>query len=226
MEVLNLQGERTKMIRERGSIRNLVGHASLVSMVNGRARVQEKMPAPVDEFGIPRVDVMINRLLGQMATETYVWTGRFDLHHMATPKADYTRVEGNVGSAFRGLPAMKVELPRQMHNLSHAIFQVPTLPEDDVMRQAILENDQLRILNGILGEGYSDSETQFRIHDTLDEMVDPCVDIMPSREELADMELYDLRHTVASLLRVRRFAKKEFIHSAVRPRPAPRYLVA
>ncbi len=190
--------------------------------------VVDKLPAPIDEFGIPRVPLMMQGLLGQMATRAYVWTGAFDLHHMATPKADYTVIPDNVGAAFRSLPMLKVELPRQMHNFSHELFLTPRRPPSEAtMKQAILENEQLRMLYGITSayDQEGADEALYHVHDALFDMVDPKVDIMPSRESLADMEFDDLCRTVASLVRVRRFANNSLIHPAVRPKAALRHMI-
>ena len=227
MRISELQQEKINRIKRRGSLQGLVGHAAHVELVDGRAVVRDKLPAPIDEHGIPRVDIMLRQLLGQMTTKAYVWTGSFDVHHMATPKADYTVVSDNVGNAFRALPMLKVEVPRQMHALAHALFYVQPRPTSkSVMQHAVLENGQLRTLREIVDAGLDDATTQLLVHDALDEMVDPRVDIMPSREELAGMELRDLRRTVASLIRVRRYASKPLIHPAIRPRAALRHKVA
>ncbi|UTX51674.1 hypothetical protein KI440_01850 [Candidatus Saccharibacteria bacterium TM7i] len=202
-----------------------MGHAERLEIINGRPLVVDKLPAPIDEHGIPRVEIMMPQLLGQMATR-YVWTGRFDLHHMATPKADYNIVPDNVGKAFRSLSALKLEIPRQMHNFAHELFLNPRRPPADaVMRQAILENEQMRTLNAIMSDEPDSDKAQMLVWDALMDMVDPRVDIMPSREELADMEFYDLRRTVASLISVRRYADKTLIHPAIRPREARRHSI-
>lgn len=217
--------QKIDRIRRRESLDGLVGHAERVEYVNGRAMVVDKLPAPIDEFGIPRVTTMMSGLMGQMATQAYVWTGKYDLHHMATPKADYNVVPDNLGQAFRSLPVLKVDLPRQMHNLSHELFLTPrTPPSEAVMRQAILENEQLKTLYVLTAES-DDEGAYLRVYDALADMVDPRVNIMPSRESLAEMEFADLRRTVASLIRVRRFAHKPLVHPAVRPKAALRHYV-
>jgi hypothetical protein len=114
-----------------------------------------------------------------------------------------------------------------MHNLSHELFETQYRPPSiDVMRQAVLENEQLKTLYSIMDEGLSDDDTQLFIYDALDDMIDPRVDIMPAREDLAAMELDELRHTVASLIRIRRYANKRLIHPVIRPRAALRHKVA
>lgn len=218
--------EKIERIRKRDSLEGLVEHAERVEIINGRPLVIDKLPAPVDDLGIPRIDIMLQGLLGQMATQAYVWTGKYDLHHMATPKADYNVVPDNLGQAFRSLPALKLELPRQMHNLSHELFLTPKRPPAEaVMRQAILETEQLRTLYELTKYSEDPSEVHINVYDALSDMVDPRVDIMPSRELLAEMEFSELRNTVASLIRVRRFAPRQLIHPAIRPREAFRHIV-
>ncbi len=223
----NLRQIKIDRIRRRESLEGLIGHAERLEFIMGRPVVRDKLPAPIDEHGIPRVDIMMRGLLGQMATTAYVWTGKFDLHHMATPKADYNVVPDNVGTAFRSLAPLKIELPRQMHNFAHELFLTPrTPPTQAVMRQAILENEQLRSLAAGTEAVMDGSIEEHRVYDMLSDMVDSRVDIMPSREELFDMEFDDLRRAVASLTRVRRFANKQLIHPAVRPKAALRHKVA
>ncbi len=218
--------QKIDRIRRRESLDGLVGHAERVELVKGRAVVVDKLPAPIDEFGIPRVNTMVSELLGQMATQAYVWTGKYDLHHMATPKADYNVIPDNLGQAFRSLPALKVDLPRQMHNLSHELFLTPkTPPSEAVMRQALLENEQLKTLYMLTADNEDPDAAHLQVYDALSDMVDPRVNIMPSRESLAEMDFLDLRRTVASLIRVRRFAHRPLIHPAVRPRAALRHRV-
>ena len=221
-----LQQAKIHRIRQRGSIHDLIGHAERVELVEGRAVVRDLLPAPVDAEGIPRAELMVQAILGQMATRAYVWTGRFDLHHMGTPKADYSVVANSVGANFRGMSMMKIDLPRQMHNLSHALFMTPKVPSVTVMNQALLENEQLRTLHSITMEEFNPDCARQKVDDALETMVDPRVNIMPSRESLAALEIDELRRATGSLIRVRRFTNKSLIHPAVRPTPSLRFQVA
>ena len=221
-----LQQAKLHRIRQRGSIHDLIGHAERVELVEGRAVVRDLLPAPVDEEGIPRAELMVQAILGQMATRAYVWTGRFDLHHMGTPKADYSVIADSIGANFRGMSMMKIELPRQMHNLSHALFKTPKVPALSVMNQALLENEQLKALYAITTDEFNPDTARQKVHAALEDMADPKVNIMPSRESLAALSVDELRLAVGSLTRVRRFTNKSLIHPAVRPMPSLRFKVA
>lgn len=223
--------ERLRYIRSLDSLAPLAGHTSAIEVTEeGRVEVQYRIPAPTDEYDIPRPEIMVERLLGQMATKNYIWTGRFDEHHLATPKADFsiirTDAEGDIGSAFRGLSCLKVDLPRQMHNFSHVLFELPGRPPVDVMRQAVKEVGQAKQLQALINEyfpkGAHDVAGRVKqlgllaIYDALDTMHEPQVGMTPSLEDLSQMELIELQRTVSSILRVRHFSDKTLIHPAIR----------
>lgn len=220
-----------RYIRSLQTLVPLNEHTDAIGLADdGRIQVLKRLESPVDEYGIPRPDIMVHRLLGVMATQNYVWPGQFDEHHLATPKADFTIIrtngEGDIGSAFRGLSCLKIELPRQMHNFAHAIFELPGRPSVDTMRQAVFEIGQVKRLQTILNEhlpGYDHTETQQMrklcmeaIARTIESMQEPEVRMAPSLAELSDMELDDVRICVGSMLRVQRFSKKHLIHPAIR----------
>lgn len=230
-----MSDERVRYIRSLQTLVPLVEHTDAIALTDeGKVEIRTRLEAPIDDYGIPRPEIMMEGLLGLMTTEHYIWPGQFDEHHLATPKADFTVVrtqdEGDIGSAFRGLACLKVELPRQMHNFSHAVFELPGRPSVDVMRQAVVEVGQARQLLDILNEhipAYPHTETQqmrnfcvSALHTALEEMREPEVGLLAPLEELARMELETLRASVSSLLRVRRFSKKHLIHPAIRKRGA------
>lgn len=230
--------ERLRYIRNLESLSPLSEHTKLLTVNElDRVEIVDRLPPPVDEYGIPRPEIMIEQLLGQMATENYIWVGRFDEHHLATPKADFTVVrtsnEGDIGSAFRGLSCLKIELPRQMHNFSHAIFELPGRPPLDIMRQAVLEVGQAKQLQMILNEftpQYPHPQTEqmkrlciSALHRAIDGMEEPQIHPYPSLEMLSTMELSDIETSINSLLRVRQFSDKKLIHPAVRRTREYRY---
>lgn len=223
--------ERLRYIRSLQSLAPLHEHTDTIGISEeGRVEIRTKLEPPLDEYGIPRPEIMLDKLLATIATANYVWPGQFDEHHLATPKADFTVVrsnsEGDIGSAFRGLSCLKIELPRQMHNFSHALFELPGRPSIDVMRQAVIEVGQARQLQHILNEhlpSYPHTETEqsrrlciSALHGALENMKEPQVNVLPNLESIAAMELDDLRKSVAALLQVRRFSKKHLIHPAIR----------
>ena len=223
--------ERKRRIRNLESLSPLHGHTDAIGInEHGRVTINFRLPPPVDQHGIPRPEVMVDRLLEQMATENYVWTGMFDEHHLATPKADYTvvrtRQEGDIGSAFRGLACLKIMLPRQMHNFSHQLFELPKRPSVEAMRLAITEVGQARQLQEVFQEYSPDTQGHMTeivrlmcvgaLHRRLEHMTEPQIGMLPRIETLQTMELDQLRRTVNALLRVRRFSKKHLVHPAVR----------
>lgn len=226
-----MNAERERYIRNLDSLAPLSDHTDAIHVnTEGRVEIARKLAPPNDEFGIPRPEIMVEQLLSEMATSNYVWSGRFDEHHLATPKADFTVVrthhEGDIGSAFRGLSCLKVELPRQMHNFSHAIFELPGRPSLDVMRQAVMEIGQAKQLQAIINEhfpdrlhGNGDRASQLcvtALHAALERMQEPQVGMLPELSVLADMELDDLRRSVNALIRIRRFSDKKLVHPAIR----------
>lgn len=230
--------ERLRHIRNLESLAPLHTHTDAIGInEHGRVTVNLKLPAPVDEHGIPRPKVMVEQLLGQMKTGNYVWTGAFDEHHLATPKSDFTivrtREEGDIGSAFRGLACLKIMLPRQMHNFSHQLFELAKRPSIEMMRLAITEVGQARQLHEVF-ENYSPDVKRHMtdrirlmcvgaLQRKLDHMPEPQTGLLPSLEVLQQMELEELRRTVNALLRVHRFSKKHLIHPAIRKKPYAQY---
>jgi len=223
--------ERLRFIRSLDSLAPLSDHTDVIHVnTEGRVEVEYQISPPNDEYGIPRPEIMIDRLLAQLATKNFVWSGRFDEHHLATPKADFSIVrtpdEGDIGSAFRGLSCLKIELPRQMHNFAHAIFELPGRPSLEVMRQAVTEVGQARQLQEIINEHspvYPHLETeQMRylcmsaLQGTIERMQEPEVGMMPPLESLVGMDFDTLRQSVNAILRVRRFSEKALIHPAIR----------
>lgn len=233
--------ERLRYIRGLQSLVPLHEHTEAISLVDeGRIEVRTRLDAPVDEYGIPRPEIMVERLMDLMKTENYVWPGQFDEHHLATPKADFSVVrtaeEGNIGSAFRGLACLKIELPRQMHNFSHAIFELPGRPSLEIMRQAVLEVGQARQLLSIVNEHlpmhpHDQTEQMQRfctsaIMAALEKMKEPEVGMMPSLETLATQPIDDVRVSVGAILRVRRFSRRHVIHPAIRKNGTSRSITA
>ena len=223
--------ERLRRIRDLQALAPLSDHTDAIQVnEHGKVIVNNRLNAPNDEFGIPRPEIMVEQLLGQMGTKNYVWTGAFDEHHLATPKADFTvvrtRTEGDIGSAFRGSACLKIDLPRQMHNFSHALFELPGRPQVDVMRQAVYEIGQAKQIQSIINEHVvgnpeQDNERTQRLcvsalSSFFEKAQEPQVRMLPPLEQLHDMELHTLRNTVNSLLRARRFSAKHLIHPAIR----------
>jgi hypothetical protein len=222
--------ERLHHIRSLDNLSCLVEHTSLLKYnENERVEIVDKLPAPVDEFGIPRAGIHVQQIYDAMDTRAYVWTGKVDEHHLCTPKADFTVVrtatEGDIGSSFRGLAQNKIELPRLMHNFGHAVVELPKRPPIDVMRQALFEVGQgkqlMEIINLYMGpEGtvHDDIERAkalclASLRRQIDRMVEPEVGMMPSLESLSEMDFDTLRTAVST---VRKFGNRRLVHPAIR----------
>ena len=209
--------EKVDRIFTRDSLMELVEHAKRLELKNGKVVATDKLPAPVDEYGIPRSDIMLKGLLGQMATRTYVWTGKFDLHHMATPKADYNILPGDVGKQFRGLAPLKIRLPRLMHKAAHELFEITQPTSELVMNQAIAEVNQMKEIYKISTQDAENPDEVIReVHESLSRMREPRVEMMPPLDELASMELNELRRTAKQLTSVQEYNEKKLIHPALR----------
>lgn len=226
--------ERLAFINGRTSLVHLIDHSNMLRptrRVDGTDHyaVPHLLPAPVDEYGLPCPSEMVKGVLGSMATELYVWTGKIDPHHLLHPKADYTVVrppnEGDLGSAFRGLARYRIDLPRQMHVYAHAIFELPKRPSLDTMRQALTEVGHAQSLARIIAE-YGVASTpeseerqrhkcQARIHDILGTIEEPQLGILPSPDILAGMDIEELRAVVGSILTIRRVGDLRVVHPAV-----------
>lgn len=223
--------ERLRYIRDLDTLACLVDHTPLLKInEHERVEVVDRLSAPVDEFGIPRPEIHIERLLGAMTTKEFVWTGTMDVHHMCTPKADFTVVrtanEGDIGSAFRGLARNKIEKPRLMHNFGHAALELPGRTPLDVMRQALFEVGQGRQLIDTINSHMDQREASdidrakslclSALRAQLEDLEQPQVNMMPRLDDLAVMEFDELRTAVSAIVSMRRFGHKRLIHPAIR----------
>ena len=230
-----MSGERLQYIRRLDTLVPLVEHTDLLKLSpTGAVTVPDKLPAPTDEYGIPRPEIMIDELLDHMETKNFKWTGAFDLHHLATPKADFTIVrtkdEGDIGSAFRGASFLKIELPRQMHNFSHAIFELPARPSVEVMREIMTEVGDAKQLLETINDFYNKEGTGApsdhaarlcldALESKITKMSEPQIGLLPDLETLSQMNIQELRLATQSLLMVRRFSRRHLIHPAIYRRP-------
>jgi len=232
--------ERLRFLRNLDALAPLSDHTPLIDVNEfGHVVIADKLVAPFDKFGIPRSEIMLSRLLGAMTTKSYVWTGRFDEHHMATPKADYTVIrpenDGDLGSAFRGIASLKIDLPRMMHNAAHAVFELHPHTNPDVMRTALFEVGQMQSLQGILNDHlYEDRDTTIinevlclnAIRRAIEKMEEPEVNMMPPLGELYAMDLSEIRIALSWSLKTRCLADRTIVHPAVRKLPTHRHALS
>lgn len=224
--------DRADKIRGLCSLVPVASHTELIEAIKDRSgyqriKITDKLPAPVDEFGIPRAEIMLDRIMGAMTTR-FVWTGKIDLHHLATPKADYSAADtGSIGSLFRGLSQLKIDLPRQKHDFVHAVFDYHKPPALDVMMQAISEVEQGKALQSIFGahertyeDFWQDDKLMWMCRIdlliALESMNEPQVNMMPPLNDLANLPLKEMRQAVNSIVNIRRIGDKKIVHPAVR----------
>lgn len=225
--------ERLRRIRSLDGLAHLVDHTPLLKLNEfERVEVVDKVPAPVDEFGIPRAETHIEHLFAAIDTKSFVWTGKMDLHHLCTPKSDFNIIRADdderLGSKFRGIAQNKIEKPRLMHNFGHAVMELPGCPPDEVMRQALHEVNQGIQLMTVINNYFGKETPQFEAIDKakimclnalrskIEKLTEPQVNMMPSLETLSDMDFDTLQAAVKSIVSVRRFGNSRLVHPAIR----------
>ncbi|MGK2896166.1 MAG: hypothetical protein ACSLEY_00990 [Candidatus Saccharimonadales bacterium] len=212
--------ERLSTVKGEQSLAPLATHSELLNRRNGQLIVLDKLETPVDEYGIPQPHLLIKDVLGSVAISR-VWTGGYDVHHVAWPEAAYHRyndeTESLTGSYFRGAAALKVRLPRQLHNYIHAVTEPSPMPSEDVMQQWIKEQRQVsRLYDTVSRKNLSDatdlSEEQrekYRFNNyrqKLDTMEDGELGLMPNREQLASIDIDQARRILRAIAKVRGFS--------------------
>jgi hypothetical protein len=198
------------------SLLPLVELSSHLTIVGNRIRAIDMLKVPLDGNGIPKRADFLRDVLGTVATNHY-WTGYVDIHHLAWPGNDYRTIQTDehesLGAAYRGAAALKIRLPRQLHNYIHKISLEPPIPPIDVMRQWVFEQTQIyRLYDTVrlsnLDKFEADDATkeslQYRSYqEKVAVMRDGKFGLMPDREHLSKLELEDARRTLRCLARAR-----------------------
>lgn len=195
--------DKTPMLERRGS----------------RIVCPEKIDVPLDEYGIPRRVQLMRRVLDTMETQ-HIWTGGYDVHHMAWPGVWYRKLldedDGMFGSAYRGAGSLKVRLPRQLHNYVHTISEPPPMPDEEIIKQYALEHGQVsRLYDAIKLTSYEDFpelaalpfQNQERLRQEsyerkLESMADGEIGLMPDTEYLAALTIAQARPVLRALVTV------------------------
>jgi hypothetical protein len=117
---------------------------------------------------------------------------------------------------YRGAAALKVRMPRPLHNYIHAVTEPPSTPDLDTMRQWTLEQRQVDRLYDTVSKGNmanmripEEQREKYRFsnfHKKLDEMDDGYLGLMPEKEYLTTITIDEARRTLHALARVRRIA--------------------
>lgn len=200
------------------SLAPLVGLSDLLDRRNGQLVVTDKLQVPISEHGIPLPRELIEQVLASVAVRHH-WTGHYDVHHVAWPEAEYKRINKETGSVlggqYRGTAALKIRLPRQLHNYIHTVTEPPAIPDADVMEQWVREKWQVdRLYDTVSLKSMSEfdmPETErekyrfSNFQQKLEDMEDGHLGLMPEREDLAAMEITQARRALRAIARVQGF---------------------
>ncbi len=184
----------------------------------GRIEVSDKIDTPLDEFEVPdRVELM-KRVMGSLSSR-HIWTGDYDLHHVAWPRMNYAHYvdsEGErFGTRYRNAPSLRITMPRQLHEYVHAVTLVPKVPSPDVMRQYALEHGQVGSLYDTIKSYKTDEEIERfgfpkeagvcarldSYHEKIEAMEPGVIGIMPDKEYLYNLEIDSARRVLRSIAR-------------------------
>lgn len=184
---------------------------------SGRIRAREKMPLPVNEFGIPDLDTIIEHSL-QTISRDYILPEHSNIHHLASLANQYRNhsTGSKIPVTYREGGSLLARAHVQLHNYWHEIYEDSIPPDMDVMIQATKEQTQINTL-ALIGNtallldratyaGYSDESirthlklaarmnaVQFKgiFYDFLDSYPDGQVGILPNREHIATLPFRD-----------------------------------
>lgn len=100
-----------------------------------------KIQTPQDGRGLVVVDELVEQVKACIAND-YEWRFPPDVHHLYWPREEYESVEELTDGVypartFREVGANKILVPRDFHELIHAITVPPDMPAADVMRPYI-----------------------------------------------------------------------------------------
>lgn len=133
-----------------GLLKELVPVADNLTIAQGGVvKATSLHEVPVNEFRIPQRAELIQSAIGACGNKL-AWQGFNDVHHISWPYTAYRKLSTDdfesVGESYRNLGALKVKVPRQMHDYFHVGFAQPPIPAEDVMVQFVFEDMQFRVL--------------------------------------------------------------------------------
>ncbi len=214
-----MAAERLSSIRNDQSLAPLLDKSTLLYVdAANKIRAKDKIDTPLDEYGVPRRVELMRQVLATVET-AHIWTGFYDVHHAAWEGSTYRSIivdDEPLGANYRGCSSLKVTLPRQLHNYTHAISHEPPIPPIDVMRQYALEHGQVnRLYDTVKLTSYVDFPDLQRLdheekeqlrHESylrkLETMADGEIGVMPDREYLSRLEVRQARAALRSIARV------------------------
>lgn len=117
---------------------------------NGTIRVADKIPLPVNEFGVPDLDKIIDISLATI-DRSYEFPISSNRHHLASLARQYhqhpsgSKIPGN----YRESGALLARVQVQLHNYWHELYEDSVAPDMDIMIQGFKEQTQITTLSQI-----------------------------------------------------------------------------
>lgn len=200
----------------------LVGKTKFLEVdVYGAVRATDKIKTPIDTYGVPNRILLMRKVLGSVAMR-HIWTGDYDLHHVAWPRAAYAEsADGpELGIDYRNAPSLRITMPRQLHDYIHLVTTETAPPSTDVMRQYSLEHGQVGRLYDTVKSYKTDEEIEKfgfseavsmaarldSYHRKIELMQDGEIGIMPDREYLYNLDILEARRVLRSIARSNGFS--------------------
>jgi hypothetical protein len=123
--------------------------ASVLLKVNkkGAIKAVEKLPTPVDEFGIPDGKTALELALSTLDAG-HQFPRRYNRHHLVYPRVQYhEHTSGSeIPKLFRESKFLIWHYPQQLHNYWHEIYEDPIEPDFDVMYECVREQSEIDML--------------------------------------------------------------------------------
>lgn len=110
----------------------------------GVVKAVEKLPTPLDEFGMPDPDVMLEIALSTLASD-YEPPAISNVHHLIYPRERYHNHQSGsqIPRLYRESARNMVRYQQQLHNYFHEIFLDPVEASMDVMYQCAQEQSRV-----------------------------------------------------------------------------------
>ena len=211
--------------QDAGLLRRLVPETDNLTIgPGGRIVAKELHEVPINEFKLPQRRLLIERAIGACGNKL-AWQGNLDVHHIGWSYADYRALSTDefesVGESYRDTGAVKIRVPRQLHEYFHVGFAKPPIPDEDVMEQFLAEDVQIRkLLRTLLPsieeqrrktiDTYRDLTRHAHYLEALSSMPTSEVGHLPGTESLARLTADEARATLRERISILRYAGGEF----------------
>lgn len=185
----------------------------LLRMPNGTIKAADKMPLPVNEFGVPDLDTIIDTSLATL-DRSYTFPEPSNRHHLASLARQYHQHPSGskIPGTYRESGSLVARMQVQLHNYWHEIYEDSVTPDMDTMIQgtkeqyrintlAYIGNTALRLERATY-EGYKDEAMRTHLklrgkmdaaqlkgiyYDFLDSYPEGVVGIFPNKEHIASI---------------------------------------